>query len=191
LIEGAATTDIESFLDTNGLSSQASQVVNNFAADPPTSVLDFYVRSGLSESDFIKIEQLLMNSNTVGLININTATATALACIPGIGYNNARSVLAYRQSNGSRLSSVAWLKDALNNNTNAIALAGPWVTSHSFQFMADIAAVGHHGRGYRRIRFIFDTSSGLPQIVYRQDLTYLGWALGKQIHDQLIAQDIR
>jgi hypothetical protein len=45
--------------------------------------------------------------------------------------------------------------------------------------------VGHNGRGYRRVRFVFDTSSGIPQIVYRQDLTYLGWALGKNLYDQL------
>jgi hypothetical protein len=45
--------------------------------------------------------------------------------------------------------------------------------------MADIVAVGHGDRGYRRTRFVFDTSSGTPIIVYRQDLTHLGWALGK------------
>jgi len=27
---------------------------------------------------------------------------------------------------------------------------------------------------------VFDTSDGTPRIVYRQDLTHLGWALGKQ-----------
>jgi len=27
---------------------------------------------------------------------------------------------------------------------------------------------------------VFDTSNGTPQIVYRQDLTQLGWALGKE-----------
>jgi hypothetical protein len=31
------------------------------------------------------------------------------------------------------------------------------------------------------VRFVFDTSSGAPQIVYRQDLTHLGWALGKEV----------
>ena len=52
--------------------------------------------------------------------------------------------------------------------------------------MADIAALGPHGRGYRRVRFIFDTSSGVPQIVYRQDQSHLGWALGKEIRQTWI-----
>ncbi len=59
--------------------------------------------------------------------------------------------------------------------------AGDYITTQSYQFTADIAALGPHGRGYRRVKFIFDTSSGTPRIVYRQDLTHLGWALGKDV----------
>lgn len=190
-----STTALQSFLSTNLSSGQSTTVMANFMGagkTAPTSVLDFYNRSGLSESDFINIEPFLMGPNTVGLINVNTATATTLACIPGIGYTYAPAVLAYRQANASRMDSMAWLKDALANYGNAaITNAGAWVTSRSFQFTADIAAVGAHGRGYRRVRFVFDCSSGVPQIVYRQDLTYLGWALGKRIHDQLLAGNLK
>ena len=56
---------------------------------------------------------------------------------------------------------------------------------------ADVVAVGHNNRGYRRVRFVFDCSSGTPLIVYRQDLTYLGWPLGKKLHDQLLAQNAK
>ena len=158
----------------------------------PTSVLDFAIQSGIDEASFITIEPYLYGSNTVGLINVNTATATTLACIPGIGYNNAQNILSFRQGIGSRLNSIYWLKDAMASlGTNAMRQAGPWVTSHSFQFSADIAAVGRYGRGYRRVKFVFDCSSGVPQIVYRQDLTYLGWALGKSVHDQLLAGTLR
>jgi hypothetical protein len=65
------------------------------------------------------------------------------------------------------------------------------VTPYSWQFTADVAAVGHDNRGYRRVRFVFDCSSGTPLIVYRQDLTYLGWALGKKLHDQLLADNTK
>ena len=51
------------------------------------------------------------------------------------------------------------------------------------QISADIAALGPNGRGYRRIRFVFDTSEGSPKIIYRQDLTHLGWALGKEVRN--------
>ena len=55
------------------------------------------------------------------------------------------------------------------------------ITTVSYQFAADIAAVGPHGRGYRRTYFIFDTADGTPKIIYRQDRTNLGWALGKDV----------
>ena len=63
-------------------------------------------------------------------------------------------------------------------NTGNVRNIGPYITCHSYQFTADIAAVGSFGRGYRRVKFVFDTSEGTPKIIYRQDLTHLGWALG-------------
>jgi type II secretory pathway component PulK len=151
-------------------------------------VLDFYVRSGMSESDFQQIEPYIMNPSLTGLINIDTASATALACVPGIGSNLAPQVLAYRQSNPPQIPSISWLVTALQNNQAELEAAGPYVTAFSFQFAADVVAVGHNNRGFRRVRFVFDCSSGTPLVVYRQDLTYLGWPLGKTLHDQLIAQ---
>jgi type II secretory pathway component PulK len=158
----------------------------------PTSVLEFFLDSKMSESDFQQVEPYLIN-NAAGtnLININTATATVLGCVPGIGSNLAPQVLSYRQSNPPLTPSITWLVTALDNNAAAIRAAGPYVTAYSYQFAADIAAVGHDNRGYRRVRFVFDCSSGTPLIVYRQDLTYLGWALGKKLHDQLLAQNTK
>jgi DNA uptake protein ComE-like DNA-binding protein len=156
-----------------------------------SSVLQFFMSSGMPASDFQQVEPYLMNPSTVGLINVNTATATALSCIPGIGPTLAPQVLAYRQSNPPLTPSIAWLASALSGNNTAATAAGPYVTGYSWQFSADVAAVGHHGRGYRRVRFVFDCSSGTPLIVYREDLTNLGWALGKTLHDQLLADNTK
>jgi type II secretory pathway component PulK len=161
------------------------------AASAPTSVLDFYMRSGMSESQFQQVEPYLMNPSLTGLINVDTASATALACVPGIGIDTAPQVLSYRQSNPPQTPSITWLVAALNNNQAALEAAGPYVTPFSFQFAADIVAVGHNNRGFRRVRFVFDCSSGTPLVVYRQDLTYLGWPLGKKLHDQLLAQNTK
>jgi type II secretory pathway component PulK len=156
----------------------------------PNSVLDFYIRSGMPETDFQQIEPFLMNTNLTGLININTATAVTLASIPGIGSNLAPQVLAYRQSNPPLTPSITWLKNVLTStDPTTIAQIGPYITPYSYQFTADVVALGHHNRGYRRVRFVFDCSSGTPLIVYRQDLTNLGWALGKKLHDKLLANN--
>jgi DNA uptake protein ComE-like DNA-binding protein len=157
------------------------------AAGTYTSVLQFFVQTGMPQNDFEQIEPYLMNTNTKGLININTSSAQVLACIPGIGVNLAPQIVSYRQSNPQTVATISWLPAALGNDPTVAAEVGPYITAYSYQYTADVVAVGHNGRGYRRVRFVFDISSGTPLIVYRQDLTGLGWALGKKLHDQLLA----
>ena len=65
-----------------------------------------------------------------------------------------------------------------------LGLAAFWLLTRPQHLAeADIAAVGPHGRGFRRTLFIFDTADGTPKIIYRQDRTHLGWALGKEVRD--------
>ena len=66
--------------------------------------------------------------------------------------------------------------------------AGPYVTGRTSQVTADVAAVGRHGRGYRRTRFVIDQSTGTPRIIYRRNLAPLGWALGDEIRLALAAR---
>jgi hypothetical protein len=148
------------------------------------SVLEFYIRSGMTREEFLPIEPYLIGTNTVGLVNVNTASEAVLACLPGIGPERASSLVAYRQSNSDQLNTVAWVAEALERN-DALR-AAPWITGRTYQFSADIAAVGHHGLGYRRVKFILDTSAGAPKIRYRQDLTHLGWALGQPARQALL-----
>jgi type II secretory pathway component PulK len=190
---GNARVDITSRASQNALrtllqqqsipQSKITAIVQTLTANPPiNSVLDFYFRNlrNISEDDFAAIEpHLAAGTNFVtGLININTASEQVLACIPGITSNNAPAVVSYRNANPNRANSIAWLAHAMTLSANNARQIGPFVTSHSYQFTADIAAVGSYGRGYRRVKFIFDTSEGTPKIIYRQDLTHLGWALG-------------
>jgi DNA uptake protein ComE-like DNA-binding protein len=152
-----------------------------------SSVLEFYVRSGMTAEEFAPIERSLTATNSAfidGLINVNTASEAVLACIPGIGTDKAASLVAYRQSNPDKLNSVAWVSEVLDQAS--ARQAGPFLTGQSYQFSADIAAVGHHGRGYRRVRFVLDTTEDTPKILYRQDLSHLGWALGKNVRQTLL-----
>lgn len=154
---------------------------------PIGSVLEFYLRSGMTADEFAKIENSISATNATtltGLINVNTASEAVLACIPGIGLENAAAVAAFRRTNPARLNSVSWVSEVL---PRASAMrAGRYITARSYQFTADVAAVGQHGRGYRRERFVFDTTAGTPQIIFRKDLSGLGWALGKRVRQQLL-----
>ena len=149
------------------------------------NLVEFYLASRMTRNEFDQIaDKLVATTNTTGyvegLVNINTASEAVLQCIPGIGTQYSSTVVAYRLGNATSLQSIAWLVEVIGSE--AARLAGPYITTRSYQFSADIAAVGRHGRGYQRARYIFDTSDGDPRIAYRQDLTHLGWALGRIAH---------
>jgi type II secretory pathway component PulK len=151
---------------------------------PMTSVMELYLKSGMTEDEFAQVYDYLSPTTNI-LVNVNTASQPVLECIRGIGTDYAAQMVSYRGSNPSKLTTVAWVANVVGD-TNALT-AGPYVTTHSYQFTADMAAVGHHNRGYQRVRFVFDTSEGAPIIIHRQDLTHLGWALGKDIRAQMLA----
>jgi DNA uptake protein ComE-like DNA-binding protein len=159
------------------------------------NLVQFYLASRMTRTEFDQVADLLVASTNSspylpGLVNINTATEAVLECIPGIGTQYASTVVAYRLGNATSLQSLAWLVEVIGSE--AALKAGPYVTTRSYQFSADIAAVGRHGRGYQRARYIFDTSDESPRVVYRQDLTHLGWALGKNASEELhLANAIR
>jgi hypothetical protein len=153
----------------------------------------------MSSDDFARIAGDVTTSTNAylrGRVNVNTAGVDILtALLMGVGSDQntasgtAQSLISYRQQNPNNLTSVAWVVDALGNTSAAVrALArGDYLTTRTFQFTADIAAVGPFGRGYRRVKFIFDTSDGTPKIIYRQDLSRLGWALGENARETWVA----
>ncbi len=152
--------------------------------------------SGMTADEFAPIANCITvasGTSIKGRININTATTAVLTCLPGMTADLAQQVATYRQQNPDKLTSIGWIVDALgSSNTGSLAAlgAGDFLTTQSYQFTADIAALGPYGRGYRRVKFIVDTSTGTPQIVYRQDLSHLGWALGRATRNTwLLAKD--
>ena len=151
------------------------------------SLLEFFIKSQMTAVEFAQVESGLTATNGTyieGLVNVNTARAAVLTCIPGIGAEHAESLVSYRRSNPDKLTSVAWVAEVLERS--AAVQAGPYLTARSYQVSADIAAVGHFGRGYRRARFVFDTSEGTTKLLCRQDLSHLGWALGRQARQRLL-----
>lgn len=173
---------------TNKLSSgTANNVSNAIRGMTFTSLAQFYgaVKNVLTVAEFESVYDSLTvrtNSPLKGQINVNTASSDVLLTMDGFTTDMVNQLVAYRRSNPSSLRSVAWVATVLGTN---IPPSASNLTTHAYQFTADIAAVGHKGRGYRRVRFVFDTSTGIPQIIYRQDISHLGWALGRDIREQL------
>ena len=168
-------------------SSRAGQIVAKArGAGAITSVLGFYVRSGMTETEFTQIAANLTAKDgryVTGLVNVNTASQTVLACVPGIGSDMAAQLIATRAAFSTLPTTCTWVVSVLGEE-NAVA-AGPYLTGASYQISADIAAVGRNGRGYRRTRFVIDNSTGTPRVVYRRNLGALGWALGSNVRQTL------
>lgn len=154
------------------------------------SVAEFWIRSRMTPEEFGQIRDQITttNNNTVsGLINVNTASEVVLSCIPGIGLEYAPTLVAYRAANPDLAStpSFTWLAQVLPPAN--IIRAGQYITDRSYQFSADVVAIGPNGRGYCRQKTVFDMTRGNPRIVFHQDITASGWALGVTLR-QLIRE---
>lgn len=145
------------------------------------------IQSSLSDAEFDQLVPDLTwtipgaSTAGVGLINVNTASETVLAAVPGLA-NLAGTIVSARQSNAQPSTGLAWAARLLGP---AAVAAGPYLTGVSYQVSADVAAVGRFGRGYRRSRVVFDLTGDAPAIIYRRNLAPLGWALGRDIRQQL------
>jgi type II secretory pathway component PulK len=214
-VNTATDSQFRSLFQSAGTSSATSMAQSIYRSIHPdqnnprtvincNGLLDFCLRcksAGMSSDDFAKISNDVETSTNTYLrnrVNVNTACADVLTALfmganvdEQTALSAAQTLVTYRQQNPNNLGSIAWVIDALGNNSPVVqALTrGDYVTTHSFQFTADIAAVGPFGRGYRRVKFIFDMSDGAPKILYRQDLSRLGWALGEKARQTLVATD--
>ncbi len=155
------------------------------------SLLDFYARAQITVDEGLLLDGVLTanaEGAAQGLVNINAAPEAVLACLPGIGQEGAPAIVAYRQSKtGDELATVAWLLEAVD--PEKAVEAGPFVTARSYQWTADVAAVGRGGRGFTRLQYVIDAAGGTPTVLYRRDLTHLGWPLGMDVRATLASME--
>src|SRR2546423_47903 len=124
---GAPTEQLITMLRTNVSAKTVAAVLGSLTGPPgqrtlpppviSRSPLEFYMNfhkapANLSLADFALIEDKITFTNGAyvnGRININTANATVLACLPGISGNPslAQTLISYRQSNPDKLATVA------------------------------------------------------------------------------------
>ncbi|MCF7954273.1 MAG: general secretion pathway protein GspK [Phycisphaerae bacterium] len=145
------------------------------------SVIEFYIRSGLSEEDFKKIESKLVagdDDELPGLVNINTAPKEVLLCLPGLEESDVDSIVAKRADQEDS-DSITWLTEVLEDDK--VVGIGPYITVTSYQYSADIVALSKDGRSYRRYYVVIDKSEGNAKVVYRKSLTHLGWPLSDEL----------
>jgi len=173
---------------------------------PFRNIFDYYFRTQLTYDEF----KLIANSITAnatsssggrgggrsssstsatssvkrGLVNLNTAARPVLMCLPTIGEPEADAIIQRRASR-TEDEGIAWLVQALPQE-KAVAI-GSIVTGRSYQFSADIVSVSADGRAFRRCKVVVDARQSPPRVIFRRDLTGLGWPLDAQILQALRA----
>lgn len=186
------TQELTTLIDDKLGTGRAAKILPLVSAGGPMrSVLEFYLRAkgdNFSEDDFGKIAYELTVADPAttpyltGLINVNTASETVLGIV--LGTDNASKLVSARASRTQADTNYAWIVDALGMGALA-PLPLQLLTGKCSQVSADIAAVGRHGRGWRRAKIVIDTSTGTPRIIYRRNLAGLGWALGGDVRQSL------
>ena len=163
---------------------------------PFQNLLDFYLRTGLKSEEFNAIADRITTQDgkpPAGLLNVNTASRDALLCLPELDEADVSALVAARPSaegdegdegeqtedETAGAGAIAWVADALPAE-KAVAI-GSCITTRSYQFSADIVSISGDGRAFRRCRIVVDAANSPPRVLYRKDLTHLGWPLSPDI----------
>jgi len=153
---------------------------------PFRNLLDFYYRAGLSNDEFQKIAGQITTSGSqgqAGLINVNTAPKEVLLCLPRLEESDVAALMAKRAGAETNRTSITWVAEVLPRE-KAAAIGGS-ITTRSYQFSADIVSIAATGRAFRRCRVVVDARQSPPKVIYRQNLTHLGWPLDPDIITRL------
>jgi type II secretory pathway component PulK len=153
---------------------------------PFSNVIDFYFRTGMTMEEFAPVADRLttQSGNTLrGLINVNTAPRKVLLCLPGLEESDVSSLISARAGDNADRNSIAWVADAIAQE-KAVAI-GSLITARSYQYSADIVSLCSNGRAFKRCRIVVDARQSPPRVIYRQDLTPLGWPLAPELLDEV------
>jgi len=116
-------------------------------------------------------------------VNVSTASAIVLACLPGMDEATAQQIVSYRLANPDPTEGLEWVSEAVDSEEVQQAL--PYLTDKTQQFTVDLAAIGSNGKGYRRVRYVVDASGEAPVVLHRRDMQRFGWALGPALLEQV------
>ncbi len=147
------------------------------AQRPVPTIFHLYYHAQLTRQEFELLEPVLVFATDSARfrLNLNAASATAIACLPDLTESEAQSLLEARLALVTG-ESLAWALDVIDENRLLPAVAAG-VVGRSYQYTADIVCVSRDGRAFSRSRYVLDVSTGSPRVIHRQALTARGWPL--------------
>jgi type II secretory pathway component PulK len=167
--------------------ARATQIADMARRGQPfTSVFDFAAKTGMTADELKKVYKSLTASVgtarvAYGKVNINTAPKEVLLCLQGLDQADVDKLVSARAS--AEAGDVSWVYATLG--PAKAAQVGARLTSKSYQYSADIVAITADGRSFKRVRVVVDARTSPAKIVFRKDLTDLGWPLDEGIRQSL------
>ncbi len=111
----------------------------------------------------------------VGLINVNTASAEVLACLPEIDEELAGRIVDARLNLVPEdAATIAWLHTSGVMDERTFKAVAPRLTARSFQYRIRSVGFGYPCGRYCVLEAVVDFAGKKPTIVYLRDLTRLG-----------------
>jgi DNA uptake protein ComE-like DNA-binding protein len=94
---------------------RATQILRLAGNREFNSVLEFAWDTELTTDELVQIQGDIAHRDgaIAGLVNVDTASETVLACLPGIGTEYASALVSYRLAHPDALTSLAWVKEVL------------------------------------------------------------------------------
>lgn len=176
----------EIFTDHFG-QQRGSELGSRLPQQSVADLFDWATRMQMSWDELAQIEDWVMvgpPEASAFKINLNRAPRDVLLAIPTLTEAQVDALLVRRESEvANNPYSIAWAMDVLGQSSIGL---GRFVTGRGSVYSADILAVSGNGRAFRRVRIVVDTATASgPQIVYRRDLTDLGWPMDPAVLDAL------
>ena len=138
------------------------------------------IKSGIDDAQQLELvlDKLTISgggSPRSGLVNVNTADAEVLRCIPGIDENLASSIVTGRVSlDSQKKTGIAWLLSENLVDGQKFKEIAPYLTARSYQYRIRCVGFGVPCGRYRIIEAIVDLAGSSPRIAYLRDITRLG-----------------
>ena len=110
-----------------------------------------------------------------GLININTAPPTVLACLEGLSEEHIQGILASRETlDPTTLATTAWVVTEGIMDITAYEKVAPYITARGQQFTIESVGYADHMGMVTRLQVVVDMNGPIAQTVYYRDISNLG-----------------
>ncbi len=134
--------------------------------------------SGVGKAELAAVLELFTASDdsyTDGRINVNTASATVLATLPGVDEALAETILSARGALASdRKTTIAWLFQEGVLDAAKFKTLAPLLTARSEQFTFQVIGYGVPSGRFRVLEAAIDVAGGERRVTYLRDVTRRG-----------------